>query len=141
MEKLIYFSIINNYFNDIEDISIEILKAIDWIISIIKRMSSKRKNVYYIAGLCLILLPLFSCKRYERMAEEFKTINVISSYKTLDPSFDDTIKAKQICELILKIKNNRYHSLYDDMPWEDIAKSMLINPDSVIFNYDMCKKK
>ena len=38
------------------DVSIEILKAIDWIISIIKRMSFKRKKYYYIVGLCLILL-------------------------------------------------------------------------------------
>lgn len=120
------------------DLTIEGFKAIDWIISIIKRRSFKRKKYYYILGLCLIFLPLISCKRYDRMVEEFRTINAISSCKTLDPSFDDTIKAKQICELILQIKDNQ--SNYEDMPWEDIAKSMLTMPDSVIFNYDTCTK-
>ena len=34
------------------DLTIEGFKAIDWIISIIKRMSFKRKKYYYIVGLC-----------------------------------------------------------------------------------------
>ena len=88
----------------------------------------------------LDITPLISCKRYDRMAEEFRTINAIGSCKTLDPSFDDTIKAIQICELILQIKNNKnYRYFYDDMPWDEIANCMLINPDSVILNYDICK--
>ena len=120
------------------DLTIEGFKVIDWIITAVKHQSFKIKKIYYIAGLIVIFSPLISCKRYDRMTEDFTAINAISKGKTLDPSFNDSIKSKQISELILQIKNNQ--SNYEDMPWEDIAKSMLTMPVSVIFNYDTCPK-
>ena len=120
------------------DLTIEGFKVIDWIISTVKHLSFERKKLYIIVNLSLFLLILISCKRYDRIAEEFTVIDAISRGKTLNPSFMDSVKAKQICDLILKIKGSNY--TYDDFSWDDIAKSMLIKPDSVVFNYDICPR-
>lgn len=122
------------------DLIWELLRVMDWLFSLIKRLSGIQKKIKIFMVLTLFFLSFTCCKRYDRMAEEFTYIDAINRRKTLAPSFNDSIKAKQICELILHIKNNNNSSLNKDMPWDDIAKSMLTKPDSVVFNYDICPK-